>query len=394
MTNRTVISWLGRILGAMNKALLIVLLLLLPTAVANACIWDRDTLAMERARFPEVNELIVGYFPRHSSAYYQWRLEQVIAIPIEQRTAADYDDLGASYDKLGEHDKAIQTMLDKIEKFPDEGLYETHANLGTFYIHNGDLEQAVQYIGSAIEINPDAHFGREVYQKLLVEYVIQQRAAGNTLPLHQDNVHPFASASAGFGSYVIQARGDVSKQEQLKDAIKGILGMMRFGNYDSPVLLEALGDLLTMQFENESGVQRLAARAYLKASYEVEDKFAIDAYRAKAQSALGMQEGVKLRDIESNLKKEIADGVAFFVQVEADEQAWAATGEDVDAKFEAKYYKSPVIKASLTDRIAHKARFQPLHLIVVALLIGVGLASALAVIFRARRRQVGARVSA
>jgi len=70
----------------------------------------------------------------------RWRLDQINAIPVEQRTAGDYDDLGASYDKLGQHDQAIQTMLDKIDRFPNGGLYETHANLGTFYIHNGDLE--------------------------------------------------------------------------------------------------------------------------------------------------------------------------------------------------------------------------------------------------------------
>ena len=104
----------------MNKTLLAVLLLLLSVTTAHACIWDRDTLAMERARFPEVNELIVGYFARHSPAYYQWRLDQIKAIPVEQRKPADYDDLGASYDKLGRHDDAIATMLEKIERFVDE----------------------------------------------------------------------------------------------------------------------------------------------------------------------------------------------------------------------------------------------------------------------------------
>ena len=169
----------------MNKALLIVLVLLMSASAAHACIWDRDTLAMERARFPEVNELIVGYFPRHSPAYYEWRKEQVLAIPVDERTPSDYDDLGASYDKLGEHEQAIQTILDKMQRYPDTGVYESLANLGTFYIHNGELEKGAECIGSAIEINPDAHFGREVYQKLLVEYVIERRALGQAIPLEQ-----------------------------------------------------------------------------------------------------------------------------------------------------------------------------------------------------------------
>jgi len=189
---------------------------------------------MEQAQFPEVSELIAGYFPRHSPAYYEWRRDQVLAIPENKRTPADYNDLGASYDKLGEHEQAIQTMLDKIERFPSEGLYETHANLGTFYIHNGELEQGVQYIGSAIEINPDAHFGREVYQKLLVEYVIQQRATGHQLPLERYH-HQTA-----FSDFVLEKAEYEDRNAELKRAIEDVLGMMRFGNYDSPVLLENL----------------------------------------------------------------------------------------------------------------------------------------------------------
>lgn len=367
----------------MNKALLIVLVILLSASTANACIWDRDTLAMERARFPEVNELIAGYFPRHSAAYYQWRLDQVRAIPVEQRTAADYDDLGASYDKLGQHEQAIQIMLDKIERFPQEGLYETHANLGTFYIHNGDLEQGVQYIGSAIEINPDAHFGREVYQKLLVQYVIQQRAAGSTLPLNPDNVHPFDGFRHGFPAFVVDSQGEET-QAEVQLAIKGILGMMRFGNYDSPVLLEALGDLLSMQFEGDSGVQRLAARAYLKASYEVEDQTAVDAYRAKALAALDMQEGVQLRDIEAELKKEIAQGEEFFAQIESDEKAWAEAGEDLDQQFVAKYYEGAASLSSPQLGKPNKAARDRFMLAAIGVAVIVALGALASFVIRAR----------
>ena len=368
---------------------MIVLCLLVLSGPAQACIWDRDTLAMERARFPEVNELIVGYFPRHSLAYYEWRKEQVLAIPLEQRTPGDYDDLGASYDKLGEHEKAIDTMLAKFERYPDQGVYETHANLGTFYIHNGEFEKGAQYIGSAIEINPDAHFGREVYQKLLVEYVLQQRAAGNTLPLHPGERAAFGYSGEGFGGFVMLSQGiegSASRDEEADRAIKGVLGMMRFGNYDSPILLEVLGDLLSGKALEEDAPQRLAVRAYLKASYETEDPDAAKRYLAKAKSAIGTQEGESLSNIEMQLKKEIAEGDAYFAKIEADEKAWIVAGKDVDAEFSATYYQAPIMKASMTDRIAEQARTRPLHLIVVALLIGVGLASALAVVFRARRR--------
>jgi tetratricopeptide (TPR) repeat protein len=333
----------------MNKPLLIVLVLLMSATAAQACIWDRDTLAMERAKFPEVNELIVGYFPRHSPAYYQWRKEQVLAIPVEQRTAGDYDDLGASFDKLGEHGKAIQTMLDKMARFPDEGVYESHANLGTFYIHNGELEKGVKLIGKAIEINPDAHFGREVYQKLLVEYVIEQRATGHQLPLER---YPDRAA---FADFVLDRVEDEEPKAELKRAIQGVLGMMRFGNYDSPVLLEVLGDLLSRYSDGESGLQRLAARAYLKASYEVEDPVVQTAYRKKSEGALSMQYGVDLGQIESKLQEEIAEGDAYFAKIEADEKAWIAAGKDVDAEFQRVYYQSTVLETSKADSIAPKS---------------------------------------
>jgi hypothetical protein len=326
----------------MNKALLIVLVLLMSASAAHACIWDRDTLAMERARFPEVNELIVGYFPRHSPAYYAWRKKQVLAIPLDQRKPSDYDDLGVSYDKLGEHGQAIATMLEKIERFPDEGLYETHANLGTFYIHNGELEQGTQYIGSAIEINPEAHFGREVYQKLLVEYVIEKRLYASSLSEDETGENINRAERPNFARFVFQQQ-DIENNHEAREAeaelaIKGILGMMRFGNYDSPILLEALGDLLMVRGMDENGPQRLAARAYLKASYAPSET-GYDIYlRKEAEWALDAQLDVSLAEIEKNMKEEIADADAYFAKIEADEKAWIATGQDVDALFIEKYY--------------------------------------------------------
>lgn len=186
-----------------------------------------------------------------------------------------------------------------------------------------------------------------MYQKLLVEYVIQQRAAGHQLPLER---YPGRAAFADFVTKDIQPDANPfdgggteyeKTQAEYKRAIKGILGMMRFSNYDSSVLLEALGDLLITQSENHQGVQRLAARAYLKASYEAEDTQVAEAYRAKAERALRIQQGVVLADIEADLKDEIAKGDAYFAQIIADEKAWVAAGKDVDTEFQKKYYDNP-----------------------------------------------------
>ncbi len=41
-------------------------------ALLCACLWDTDTLQMERQRFPDALELITGKFLRHSREFYDW----------------------------------------------------------------------------------------------------------------------------------------------------------------------------------------------------------------------------------------------------------------------------------------------------------------------------------
>ena len=40
----------------------------------QACLWDHDTLLVERGRFPQTLELITGKFLRHSTEFYRWRI--------------------------------------------------------------------------------------------------------------------------------------------------------------------------------------------------------------------------------------------------------------------------------------------------------------------------------
>ncbi|WP_236696649.1 hypothetical protein [Rhodopirellula islandica] len=281
----------------------------------SACLWDQDTLAMERRVFPGAHELMAGYFVRHSDAYYEWRISDRRAKPTDQLLPTDLDDIAVAHDKLGDHDKAIETILEKIERWPEQGRYESEANLGTFYIHSGQLEEGREHIRKAIAINPDAHFGREIYQQLLVEYLIEKRRPSKQLPI----------------------------SEEIQAAAKGVMGMMRFGNHDSPVLLEALGDLLLADDSDEDSKQ-LATRAYLRASMEVDAPEAVAAYRHKAFVAIAMQKEVELNQVEEQLLNEIKQGDELFHRIAEDETAWIATGLDVDAEFEKKYLDSPARK--------------------------------------------------
>src|SRR5262245_42838018 len=150
--------------------------LLLPSA-AVACLWDYDTLKQERARFPGTLELITGKFLRHSPEFYEWRIKDRLAkLKDDPKNLAYHDDLAVAYHKTGQHDKAVETILAKEKIKP--GLYETYSNLGTFYILNGEFKKGLPYIDRALEINPDAHFGRERYQKWLVEYALTRKSDG------------------------------------------------------------------------------------------------------------------------------------------------------------------------------------------------------------------------
>lgn len=328
--------------------LLLIAVVLLPAA-AMACLWDFDTLEMERKQFPQIVELITGKFLRHSKAFYEWRIENRLArIEESPEDVLLYDDLAVAYDKTGRHDIAIETILKARDLQPDR--YETLANLGTFHIHNGDLETGLEFIGQAIEINPDAHFGREIYQQLLVEYVLEKRVDG-VLP------QPLSSEEAmigrrGFARFVLlRQEGDekaVDQSGQIEKAVKGISGMMRFGHHDSPVLLEALADLLMAQSGHEA--RRLATRAWLKASYEIPDEEAAARYRKAADQVLSLQTPgrrqhtrIPLDEFEKKFRAELADAEKWFAGVSADEARWISAGADVDEEFRRKYYETPAI---------------------------------------------------
>jgi tetratricopeptide (TPR) repeat protein len=346
------------------------------TTHAFACLWDYDTLAVERQRFPSALELITGKFLRHSPEYYHWRIKDRTE-RLQQTTVSPevFDDLAVAHDKLGEHDQAVAYMLQKEERYP--GLYETYANLGTFHIHAGRLQEGLQHIDRAIAINPDAHFGREIYQKLLVQYVQQQQAdAGTSLPL-APSVETRNQQFVGFGQFVLTSLNvplDDSDAE-LQKAIKGVAGMMRFGHHDSPILLEAMGDLL-LSVGDMSDAKRLATRAYLKASFESDDQSARQAYTQLAEAALQMQttssfshKQLSITDLTQQLQQEIQQAERWYHDVKSRELTWIAEGGDVDAQYAAYFYEEPAVNPTTGYLFNDRNRWPILALIVSILLL-------------------------
>jgi hypothetical protein len=153
-------------------------------------------------RFAMVNDVLTERFAKHGPAYYTERNRQVRAELEEikahrkpgEKLSEKYfgllDDLGVGLEAIGEPDLAVQTLRDKLNEQLAQGiagrqLYTTYANLGTFLVHRnmakaraGDpparqqMREGLDFIRKSIEVNPDAHFGRQIWQEAAVEFIV------------------------------------------------------------------------------------------------------------------------------------------------------------------------------------------------------------------------------
>ncbi|AGA28479.1 hypothetical protein [Singulisphaera acidiphila] len=254
------------------------LLLGLPLSVV-ACLWDRDTPADEAKGMPEVVAVLTGRFERNPPRFYEMRLARVTAqLESHPEDLAGYDDAGVACDRLGRGDEAIswmekkQTQLEKHEdSLPEvkEQRYRYHANLGTFLVHRwvrqgadrskiDEVKAARDEIAKALEINPNAHFGREKYQLRAIQWIIDPpRAAGlRDLP----NL-------LGWSMETIYKQAD---PQQADDAVRGLAGLIVLGNaWESVDIFHALSAALqndTLGFGQnlDGGRNTLAYFAWLR----------------------------------------------------------------------------------------------------------------------------------
>ena len=168
-----------------------------------------------------------------------------------------YDDIGVALDKLGRDDEALQTMNAKRALLPafnandkanKEAWYRTFANEGTFRAHRflkagapverlDEMKTARAQIKRAIEIKPDAHFGRERYQLMAMDWIIA-RKSGKT----KDTLGQWIARSDKWkqvdGSQTLASSGR-------KHAVEGLSGLIVLGGaWESPDVFEALGSAL------------------------------------------------------------------------------------------------------------------------------------------------------
>lgn len=162
-------------------------------------------------------------------------------------------------------------------------------------------------------------------------------------------------AAGGFADFVQTKLGVPHlRVSDVEAAIRGVLGMMRFGQHDSPLLLEALGDLLSANV-GDYDAKRLAARAYLLAGEASGDPRARARYEARVELILSQQETEKrerltLTEVKEALAKERAEADAWYADLAARERTWINTGVDPDAKIRELYAE----EIKITGRIARR----------------------------------------
>ena len=257
----------------------LVLLLGLPLSVA-ACLWDRDTPADEAKGMPEVVAVLTGRFERNPPLFYEMRLARVAAhLQSHPEDLAAYDDAGVACDRLGRGDEAIAWMekkraqleeLDASRPEVKEQRYRYHANLGTFLVHRwarqgadrakiDEVKAARDEIARALEINPNAHFGREKYQLQALEWIIDPpKAEGsqdlpNLLGWSFDDIY-----------------GQQTDPKEADDAVRGLAGLVVLGNaWESVDVFHALNvalqrDSVGYERGREGGRNTLAYLAWLR----------------------------------------------------------------------------------------------------------------------------------
>lgn len=162
--------------------------LLAAATSALACYNDVDTNLTELRDNLDVTLAVAGRFTIYPKEYYEkriWIQSDILAKNPNNLEA--YDNIAVAFDRIGDSANAMKWIHEKRKHLGanpgNQQLYSTEANEGTILIvrwireHKpGDVADAVaaeKCIAKALQINPNAHFGREFAQLYSIRALIQ-----------------------------------------------------------------------------------------------------------------------------------------------------------------------------------------------------------------------------
>jgi hypothetical protein len=347
-------------------------------------------------RLAMVHDVIHDRYPRHGKAYYQERNRLALAaladvkdadgLPVEKFGLID--DLGVGLDAVGEYDDAVRWLRLKLQAqqklgYHGSALYTSYANLGTFLIHGsaprafrGDKEaqervrEGLRYLHKSIEVNPQAHFGREIWQAVIAEYMLAASTdrqlllkydmIGNSLqsqPVHYGMTVRGFRAARNIEAFLrdpkdeqtrialrhliahVGAEGswtkevDTSHKESVSfdEPCLGIIGMWRLGGGANPHFCLALAETMT-----RINQRHLAWSAYQRAFGEAQRFCPEEEIRAKfvehcrsRQERFGFSEQ-EAQELRQRFQSELLIGQEYQHNYQKYEEEQIKAGKDVN----------------------------------------------------------------
>jgi tetratricopeptide (TPR) repeat protein len=222
---------------------------------ASACIQDDETYVAEAKSMPCILDALTGAFPEHGPEFYAARLRAAdAALAVTPTWLEGLDMKGVALLRTGRLAEAEAVMLERARIAPD--AYASHANLGTLYTFTGDYDKALAHVDAALAKDPQAHFGREKYHRMLIVYLAAAKADPNVRKQRSFLVPKDLTTAQRF-----RAEGGLASVGLDDSAIDAVIAMITV--YGAKALADvyyAAGDVLALR-----GKKLLAWTAYQRA---------------------------------------------------------------------------------------------------------------------------------
>ena len=109
----------------------------------------------------------LGWAYSHQGNYDEAIRECTVAIQVDPDFGNPYNDIGAYLIELGRHDEAVPWLRKAMEAPRYEPRHYPHMNLARVYMKQGKVQEAVEELKRALEIEPKYVAARRELHRLL-----------------------------------------------------------------------------------------------------------------------------------------------------------------------------------------------------------------------------------